>query len=598
MSYEYSSESRSLDFPNPFKVENLFRFAGGIILLASGLALLLVSRGNLASSLSIWSAAPLLIGVLLLLFGIVYIGRMMAQLRFFFGRGEPRGLAAEVNADGGAGDVASAGLKETMRQNALTFQEPRGALNGLLYTVLPRLIFAPIRLQAMAQRQFHTALAMAVTLLSLLVAWVGFGSSRQSGWLGLFYFGFAAFLILRPLEEGDLAKADLNVRGLVVLILVAIFGPVLVPMVAGRLPDISWLSLNGQTFFLLTAALGAVLLFFMALTKQLVAPPATTMGCETESLSFNAHPKQVLDELDRELQRNWVEKVPNRRYVKILPVTGAGSGVFAGESLEETQPFSPSTQPRIDLATCLREPRYQWLTFLNLLGLVLMLIAVAALVMFGMSVQPDAIERSIFAYATFGAAMLLVAHFCFKAGHLLWARFDFLSELVWVEMKGNYAPAKFDYGNQFTDHIKTQKEIINIETMTLRVWVAQLETVTFGKGSERSVIGMRGLPDKARYLCQHLSSFALNQSMIIAPSSNADIEKVKALSAINQYSARDNAKDNVAAPAELLARMGGPSSLAGAMGAAGAPRICSACSTANEADARFCTNCGSAFGTA
>ncbi|MBC7415307.1 MAG: zinc ribbon domain-containing protein [Herminiimonas sp.] len=596
MSYEYSSESRSLDFPNPFKVENLFRFVGGLILLAGGFLLLMVSRGNLAGSLSLWSAAPLLTGVFLLVFGIFYIAKVMTQLRFFFGRGEPRGLGQELSADTGTGDKYSAGLKETMRQNALTFEEPRGALNGLLYTLLPRLIFAPLRLQGMAQRQFHTALAMAVTLLSLLVAWVGFGASRQSGWLGLFYFLFAGFLMLRPLEDGDLAKADLNIRGLVALILVAIFGPVLVPFVANRLPDIGWLSLNGQTFFLLIAAMGAVMLFFMALTKQLVAPPATTMGCETETLSFNAHPKQVLDELDRELQRNWVEKVPNRRYIKILPVLGSGSGVFSGESLEETQPFAPSTQPRIDLATCLREPRYQWLTFLNVLGLVLMAVAVGALVTFGMSIKPDTMERSVFAYATFGAAMLLVAHFCFKAGHLLWARFDFLSEVVWVEMKGNYTSAKFDYGNQFTDHVKTQKDIINIETMTLRVWVAQIESVTFGKGTERSVIGMRGLPDKARYLCGHLSAFAGNQSMIIAPSSTADMQKVAALSAINQFSARNT--DGAATPAALLEKMGAPSALAARVAAAGAPRVCPACATVNDAEARFCTNCGSAIGTA
>ena len=596
MSYEYSSESRSLDFPNPFKVENLFRFAGGLILLVGGFLLLMVSRGNLAQSLSLWSAAPLVIGVLLLVFGIAYIAKVMSQLRFFFGRGEPRSLALDLTAEAGVGDSASAGLKETMRQNALTFQEPRGALNGLLYTLLPRLIFAPVRLQAMAQRQFHTALAMTVTLLSLLVAWVGFGASRQSGWLGLFYFIFAGFLMLRPLEDGDLAKADLSVRGLVALILVAIFGPVLVPFAANRLPDISWLSLNGQTFFLLCAALCAVMLFFMALTKQLVAPPATTMGCETESLSFNAHPKQVIDELDRELQRNWVEKVPNRRYIKVLPVLTGASGVFTGEILEETQPFAPSTQPRIDLATCLREPRYQWLSFLNLLGLALMAIAVVALVTFGMSVKSDIMERSIFAYATFGAAMLLVAHFCFKAGHLLWARFDFLSELVWIEMKGNYTSAKFDYGNQFTDHVKTQKDIINIETMTLRVWVAQIESVTFGKGTERSVIGMRGLPDKARYLCTHLSAFAGNQSMIIAPSSTADLQKVAALGAINQFSAKNN--DGAASPAALMAKMGAPSSLSAAVAAAGTPRVCPGCATVNESDARYCTNCGSALGTA
>ena len=50
MSYEYSSESRSLDFPNPFKVENLFRFVGGLILLAGGFALLLVSPSTVSSA--------------------------------------------------------------------------------------------------------------------------------------------------------------------------------------------------------------------------------------------------------------------------------------------------------------------------------------------------------------------------------------------------------------------------------------------------------------------------------------------------------------------------------------------------------------------
>ena len=588
MSYEYSSESRSLDFPNPFKVDNLFRFSGGAVLLAGGLLLLMTSRGKLASAPSLWSAAPLLIGVLLLVYGITFVGRAMAQLRFFFGRGEPLSLAPDLTQEEGGVNPRSAWLKDTMRQNALMFQEPVGALNGLLYTLLPQLIYAPAPIQATAQRQFQTALAMGVTLLSLLVAWVGFGASRQSGWLGLFYFGFAAFLLLRPLELGAQARTNLGVRGLVVLILVAIFGPVLIPFVAGGLPDIGWLSLNGQTFFLLLAALLAVGLFFVALTKQLVAPPSTTMGCETNTLSFNAHPKQLMDEFDRELQRNWVEKVPNRRYLKILPVLQGASGVFTGDVMEETQPFCPATQPRLDLATCLREPRYQYLTFLNLLGLGLMAIAVVALVAFGISVDPQTLERSVFAYATFGASMLLVAHFCFRAGHILWARFDFLSELVWVEMKGNYNSAKFDYGNQFTDHIKTEKDIVNIETMTLRVWVAQIESVSFGKGSQRFLVGMRGLPDKAAYLCAHLSQFAGNQSMIIAPSSNADMQKIAALKAMNQFSATP-APALGANATTLLARMAAP-------GAMPTPRVCAACHAANEADARFCTNCGAALG--
>lgn len=64
MSYEYSSESRRLDAHKPFRVENMFLSAGGAIQLFGRLLLLLV-----------------------------------LQLRFFFGRGEPRSLTSEVEGE-------------------------------------------------------------------------------------------------------------------------------------------------------------------------------------------------------------------------------------------------------------------------------------------------------------------------------------------------------------------------------------------------------------------------------------------------------------------------------------------------------------------
>jgi hypothetical protein len=518
MSYEYSSESRRFDFPNPFRVENLFRFAAGAVLLIGGFALLLISRGNLAANVSLWSAAPILTGVYLILHGIAYIGKSMSQLRFFFGRGEPLGLAPELRADGAGDSKAADAIKETMRQNTLTFKEPTGALNGLLYSIIPRLIYAPGRVQEIAQRQFQTGLAMAATLLSLVVAWAGFSEGVNAAWMGLFYFAFSAFLILKPLEYGAAARANLDVRGLLVLILMAVFGPVLIPLVGKGLPDISWLSLTGQAFCLLLAAMSAVSLFFVALTKQLIEPPPTTMGCETMTISVNAHPKQILDELDRELQRNWVEKIPNRRYTKVSPEISGNSGAFTGEALEETQPMPIDDLRRIDLGACFSEPRYRWLGWLNLLGLALVFVSTAAFVVFGISLKPTSVDHQVFTYASVGIVMLLVGHFCFGAGHLLWGRFDFRSEVVWVEMHGNYQSAKFDYGNQFADRIKTQKQVINIETMTLRVWAAQIDTVAFGKGVHRYLVGMNGLPDKARYLAAHLIQFASNQSVIVAPS--------------------------------------------------------------------------------
>lgn len=583
MSYEYSSESRRLDLPNPFKVENRFYLAAAAILLVAAISLLLLSRHALATHLSFWSLLPLLMGLVLLFKGIDHARRALMQLRFFFGRGEPQSLAQDLAVDQtGKGNGADA-LKETLRQNALMFQEPQGALNGLLYSWIPQLIYAPHPIQVIAQRQFQTGLAILVTMLSLLIAWVAFSNPQASSWMGLFYFGFAVFLLIKPLGQGANAQTDLGVKGLVGLVLASIFGPVLIPLASHALPDLSWLSLNGQALILLLAALGAVALFFVALTKQMIAPPSTTMACEQQALSMNNHPKQLLDELDRVLQTGWTEQVPNRRYARIFPNIGNGAGSFSSEVLEETQPMPRENLGKIDLAACFALPRYQWLMWLDSMGVILTLIGAVALIAFAALLDPVNRMPSVTAFLAFGAAMLVVGNFCFKAGHALWGRFDFVSELIWVEMSGNYQSAKLDYGNQFTDRIKTEKQVINIETMTLRVWVAQFETVSFGKHSQRWLVGMRGLPDKARYLAHHLSQFAADQSIIVAPASDADMHKVATLGALNQPGSGQT-------PAGLPQAM--LQALAGTQAAAPHQASCPACHLPVEADARFCSECG------
>jgi len=584
MSYEYSSTSNRLDIPNPFKVENYFYFAAAGILIMGALALLLLGRNGIANHMSFWSLTPLLIGIYLLFRGIGYGGKAFLQLRFFFGRGEPKSLATEIQTDQSGKGAGADTLKETLRQNALTFQEPQGALNGLLYSLIPDLIYAPHPIQIIAQRQFQTALAIAVTFLSFIIAWVGFSSSTSSSWMGLFYFLFTAFLLIKPLDEGASSKTDLGVKGLVGLILAAVLGPVIIPLIGSGLPDVSWLSLNGQTFLMLVAAMTSVSLFFIALTKQMIAPPPTTMACEQHALSLNSHPTQLFDELDREMQKEWTEQIPNRRYARVLPVINNGSGTFMGEALEETQPMPRDDMRQIDLKSCFSLPRYKWLGWLNSMGVLLTLIGVISMIVFSALMESESFESSVTVFATFGLAMLLVGAFCFKAGHILWGRFDFVSELIWIETKGNYQSAKLDYGNQFTDRVKTEKQVINIESMTLRVWVAQLETVSFGKNSQRWLVGMRGMQDKARYISQHVIEFAGNQSIIVAPTSGADMQKIAALSAINQI----GGGQSVDPRAIMLGAIDNAS-----RGAASLPEImCLACSGVLEPNTAFCSNCG------
>ena len=45
MAFEYSTQGATLDFPNPYRIENQFLFARGLVLAAAGIGLLVMARG-------------------------------------------------------------------------------------------------------------------------------------------------------------------------------------------------------------------------------------------------------------------------------------------------------------------------------------------------------------------------------------------------------------------------------------------------------------------------------------------------------------------------------------------------------------------------
>jgi hypothetical protein len=599
MSYEYNAESKRMDFPNPFYVENWFLLANSLVLLLGGIGLMIFSRGSMESGHGLRSMLPLLLGLGLLLAGLRHGQRLLTQLRYFFGRGLPAGLAPELAPDAAGRSPAGDALKETLRQNALTYPEPTGPLNGLLYAWIRELIFAPHAVQFIAQRQFQTAIVVMVTLISFLVAWIGLSDRQAASWMGLFYFAFSVVLLIRPLEAGANAKAHVGIRGLVVLVLVAIFGPVLLPLISHALPDLRWLSLETQTLFLLVASLGCIGLYFRALMNQMTGPPATNMAREQISLSMNCHPKQLVDELERTLQNDWVERIPNRRYARILPLVGNGAGTFTAELVEETQPMPVAEQRRLSIGDAFALPRFRWIGWLDFVGTALTILATGWMLVFGARFDPSLGEPRLFSLLTLGLAMLALGWYCLRAGHVLWQRFDFTSRVVWVEMQGNYQSARMDVGNTLSDRIKTEKQIINIETMTLRVWAAELDTVIFGKGAPRTVIGLRGLPTLASQLAAHLAEFAQEQSVVVAPTSQTDLRKSALLGAMNRAGGLGSpaAAPAGASVASVAAAM--QSALrAAASPPADVPPVepastaCPACGAGVEPGDRFCGGCG------
>jgi hypothetical protein len=429
-----------------------------------------------------------------------------------------------------------------------------------------------------------------VVLVALLVTMFGVSEANDLAWLGLFFFVYTAALLFIPLERGALARTYLGPGGLIGLVLVAILAPVLIHNLSPHLRSLGGVDLSGQALFLLICAIVAVLVFFVALLRQMVAPPQTIMACEIATVSMNAPPNQVLVELDREMQRGWIEQIPNRRYARQIPQTVGTSGNFNGELLEETQPMPRDDMRKITLRDALREPRYRWLTLLSGLGVLYTLATAVALLLFAQKVSARFTEPVIWEYICFAGGMFSLATFCLRAGHILWSRFDFTSRLTWVEVDGNFQRSNTAIGAQFTDRVRTEKEIISVNDMTLRVWVAEVDSVTFGADSQRRMIGLRGRPDLALSLREHLQRFAEGQSSVDMPASRADLEKIAAMNSMNRVSAGTDPRAALQQVVDAVA----PSSPV--TPAFAKPDRCPKCQHAVSSTAKFCPECGNPLG--
>jgi hypothetical protein len=592
LAYDYSSDNKRLELPNPFRVENTFLFACAIVTLGGGLTGLMWARAAIQAESTRLGIAPLLVGVALLAAGCSFAVIAARRLRFFFGRGRPRSLAPEV-AIGATGNSPRADFyKATLRQGGLEYPEPQGALNGVLYHAVPRLITAPVVVQALAQRHFFNALSFLVTLASFLFAWGLFGTDASRPLISIVYFVFGAVVLLRPLVGGS--QARLGTGALIALVVAAIVGPVAANLLGAALPSVRY-SMTGQALFLLLFALVAVVLILGALHAQLDASPQTERSCEQRTLSMNGPPTSLITELERTLQAEWVEKIPNRRYTRIEPVTegAAGSGRFSGELLEETQPMPMPGTAAVTLASALRAPRHGWLVLLDLYGTLLTALGVVCALVYVRGFDPSRVLADGWgntATVGYAAVCLAIAAFCFQSASAIWGRFDFESELVWVELLGTWQSSRIGTGNALNSRLQTENDVVRVESMTLRLWRARVESVVFGKDGARQVTAMYAMSQEAARLADALEAFAGRQSVFVAPRATEDQRRIGALQATEALLGGH-------APARMDALAGAPDAprLADADAPALASRFCTACGARAAAGGRFCSACGTAL---
>ena len=595
MSYDYSSESKRLELPNPYRLQNRMLWLCSALLVAAGVTSLYWARDALQGQALRLAAAPLLAGLLLLVAGLASAATASRRLRFFFGRGRPASLAPEIPVGAMGGSPAADRVKEMLRQGGLSYAEPHGAIEGLLYHWAPTLITAPQVVQTLAQRTMFNLAAIAATLLSFVVSFALFGNDTTRPWISILYFLFGAFFILKPvLADGHARLSHLSLVG---LIAAAILGPVAVGLLGHSLPPLSGFNATLQTSLMLVAALLACGLAMAAVLAQVDLAPQTRASVEQHRLSMNAPPATLMDELDRTLQSEWTERIPNRRYARIDPVTAAGapSGSFAGELFDESQPMPVAGTKAPGFGAALAEGRHRSLLLLDLYatGLTIGAIGCALYFVRGFDVLQSG-QANRYSLLGTSAILALVAAFCFKSAAGLWGRFNFESVLTWVEMVGNYQTSRIGTGNNFSSRMNTENDVVRTEAMTLRVWRARIESVVFGKDDARQVTAMFSTEKEGKALAAHLIQFGRSQSVFLAPTSGEDQARITSLNQGEQ--ALLPAQDAV--PAARLHQQLQTAAALTSSGLAASPestskRYCPQCAAEAAPQARFCSNCAS-----
>ena len=305
---------------------------------------------------------------------------------------------------------------------------------------------------------------------------------------------------------------------------------------------------------------------------------------------MNAHPAKLVEELDRLLMDHWTSRIPNRRYACKMPNalrdtftdtlsnTSAMQSAFSVDTLEETQPVPQQAHVVTDLAQALASPYFRWLTYLTVMGSACLgggAIALAMVVQGLVSGQPWGVTLAL------ALSLLAAGRFAQQASHQLWGRFGFTSQLIWVEFHGSVERAQVSIGNQFSGHLHSTKTVANIETMTLRVWAADIETVIFGKDGARELVRMRGAPTTAQTLADGLKQFGESRSMVVAPSTATDLQRLGAVAAANQIVNAGAANHFLPAAAKAAVQLT-------ALNAS----VCQQCSGTLAVGASHCGNCG------
>lgn len=248
MTYEFNSDDSLLNnFPNPFRFENAFLLLAAAATGTGGIATFVTAKELLKNHEDRAAFLGMAVAILVFGAGMKLLIQALSQLRFYLGQKFPRGLADELPITENGVGLGTEKILETLRQRAIEFTEPTGALNGVLYSLVKNLATSPVEVQTAAVQHFHAMLEMAALFTSLVFSFFVFEGTPYEGfasWLYLPMSGLSLLTLSAQLQnfavpDGDDADAvetgNRALWKLMGLIMFSIIAPVLVPRIAPHL---------------------------------------------------------------------------------------------------------------------------------------------------------------------------------------------------------------------------------------------------------------------------------------------------------------------------------------------------------------------------
>jgi len=530
MTYEYNPNDSAHELPNPYNIENTFLLLSAIVLFSGACWVLYLARSYFSAQHDRAAIAATILALVLFGLALNFLVWAFSHMRFFFGRNFPAGLADELLPSAIGKSPRAESIQEALRQKAIQFPEPQGPLNGVLYSMVRPLIAAPPTIQFAAVRHFHALIGMIAILVSLGFSYFLFDGSPSEGlvsWLYLPLTGLSLVTLFLKQHDVQVAPHSLGMfRGVIGLVVFGMLAPIVIPR---YLPHCEIVPMWIAPLILLATSVVSSLLFIKSLLSQLDSISQTAVSCEQTTIAMNCLPSQLWAEIDRDFQNNWVRNVPNRRYINLPPDVSRGDrGSFQGHILEETQPQATSTMTFQNVLDAFGVPYARYLVFLCSWGVLLSLATTILVGRFAsqfIDMSYLEISRSLLTVFALGTSTVAT----FRVGHILWSRMYFKSRITWIETSGTFQASELEAGSQFAGRVRSRSKLTRIEDATLRVWVTDIVSVTFGKHSRRFIMAMAPADGVAKGVAERLVNFACTQSMIVAPTSERDALHVKNL---------------------------------------------------------------------